>query len=85
VKICNVCGASNEAEAEFCGTCGNRLAASPATTAPSNPAAPEGAQEPGPTPDPVATATEVVATPVDDDVVVPGSTPNAKARVDCLL
>ena len=79
MKVCDVCRATNELEAEFCGTCGSRL--------PVAPAAPEaaGAAASGPsTPDaePVSTATEVVVTGAEADAVVPVAGSKAKAKAD---
>lgn len=72
MKVCDVCRAANELEAEFCGTCGSKLpAASPPTETPVE-VAPE--QEQG------ASATEVVPTGAEDDVVVPGSKPKGKGK-----
>ncbi|HJP90303.1 MAG TPA: hypothetical protein VJ850_14810 [Candidatus Limnocylindrales bacterium] len=76
MKICDVCRASNEPEAEFCGTCGSRLPVSPATgDAAATAALPQ-------EPEPVPTATQVVDTSGDDETVVPGSTPTKQPATD---
>ena len=79
MKVCDVCRATNELEAEFCGTCGSRLPVTPAAPE----AADAAASEPS-TPDaePVSTATEVVGTGPDADAVVPGAASKAKAKPD---
>jgi hypothetical protein len=80
VKVCDVCGATNEPEAEFCGTCGNRLGAGPAGAA-GAPAVPTSTPS---TADEISTATEVVSTPgsSEDEIVVPGSGSKVKAGAD---
>ena len=81
MKVCDVCRASNEPEAEFCGTCGSRLpAATPATQTPDAAASDDASKATSgdatgdsATPEAVGTATEVVPVAADDDTVVPGS------------
>lgn len=85
MRVCDVCRAANEPEAEFCGTCGSRLpvaAAAAETPASPTPAAPTSAATPELQPEPVSTATEAVPAPVpvDDDTVVPGAKSKGKAK-----
>jgi hypothetical protein len=79
VKVCDVCRATNELEAEFCGTCGSRLPIAPAAPEVATPSHPEAAAPPEPTAPEKASATEA-AVPADDDIVVPGSTSKSKGK-----
>lgn len=83
MRVCDVCRAANEPEAEFCGTCGSRLpVAAAAAETPATPPATAPPSAATPDAEPVSTATEVVPTPapVDDDTVVPGAKSTSKSK-----
>ena len=76
MKVCDVCRATNELEAEFCGTCGSRLPVNPAAAE----TAASAASKPATTDaESASTATEVVTTRPEGEAVVPGSTPKTMA------
>lgn len=82
MNVCDVCRATNEPEAEFCGTCGSRLPASAPASEPPAAGAPNAAV---PSADAIAAdavpvETQVVSTPVDDDTVVPSVAPKPKSK-----